>query len=214
MGLNQYQFHETDSPFPLANRPIYWVKTVRLNDKTTQVNRAFWANRIDQIITKRLDRKGIIHTVSYARARELQAMSRYADFMLLHDARSTRDVIAQFRQAKPPCILVSPSVTTGVDFPYQDAEYQIIAKIPFPNTSTGLSRLRAEADKLWLMRTTCATLVQMSGRIVRGPGDVGETLIVDDTVNWLVSRYKPFLPMWWRQAYRPVAAPPMPPRKI
>lgn len=214
LGLQDYQFHETGSPFPPESRPITWVKTVRMTEKTSQVNREFWANRIDQIIAQRLDRRGIIHTVSYGRARELQRMSRYRDLMVLHDPANARETIERFKRGPVPAILVSPSIHTGYDFPFDAAEYQIISKVPFPNTSTGLAKARKEADELWLARTTAATLVQMAGRVVRAEGDQGETLITDDSVVWLYSHYRPFFPSWFRQAWRATDAPPAPPKKI
>jgi ATP-dependent DNA helicase DinG len=212
--LDDYQFHEVGSPFKPSSRPIVWVETVRMSEKTSYTNRQFWANRIDQIISKRLDRRGIIHTVSYGRAKELRSLSRYGNLMTLHDPENAREIVEKFKSAPTPAILVSPSVHTGYDFPYEAAEYQIISKVPFPNTSSGLALQRKEADPQWLPRTTAATLVQMAGRVVRAEDDSGETLIVDDTFKWLYLRHQPYFPRWFRDAYRSAAAPPDPPAKI
>jgi hypothetical protein len=40
--------------------------------------------------------------------------------------------VATFKRRKAPAFLVSPSMTTGWDFPYDQCRWQIIAKVPIP----------------------------------------------------------------------------------
>lgn len=213
---SEYNFFETPSPFPASDRPIYRVSLgFRLNAKTSEINLQAWVGKMDQIIRSRQDRKGIIHTVSYSRAEFIKGYSKYGPKMLLHDSQNTREVVEEFKQAPPGMILVSPSVHTGWDFPYEQAEYQIVSKVPFPNTQTGLARARKEHDEHWDTRHAVATLVQSTGRIVRGDGDFGETFIVDDTMNYLWGRHREHFPVWFQQAYRQVeSVPGAPPRRF
>ena len=59
-------------------------------------------------------------------------------------------------------MLVSPSVTTGWDFP--EADYLIIAKIPYPDTQPKVVKARIEEDKEWAAFTAMETLIQEAGR--------------------------------------------------
>jgi Rad3-related DNA helicase len=111
-----------------------------------------------------------------------------------------RDVEA-FKRT-PNAILVSPSVHTGHDFLGDLARYQIIVKVPYPDTRFGLAAARAAEDEDWARRQAATTLVQMSGRIVRGPGDWGETLVIDDNILDLYTRHKYLFPQWFRSAFR------------
>jgi Rad3-related DNA helicase len=56
------------------------------------------------------------------------------------------------------------------------------------------------------------TLVQMAGRVVRGPGDWGETLVIDDHVLDLYRRHGAMFPHWFREAFTSVAEVPPPMR--
>lgn len=119
-------FYEAGDGFPVKRRPVYiapakadlWGKPLRVDHRMTRDHQLALVEHIDAIIDTRLDRKGIIHTVSYQRRDLLLAHSRHAARMLTHDKRTTADTIAQFKAAGPGAILVSPSVTTGYDFPY------------------------------------------------------------------------------------------------
>lgn len=208
---SSYNFFESESPIPIANRPIYWMPIgTRINASTSQTNLEYWVSRQDQVIKPRLHARGIIHTVSYARARFLREHSRYSEHMLLHTGESTRRVVEQFKKARPPAILVSPVMHTGWDFPEDAARWQILAKVPMPDTRAGIAAARVKLDPEWPVRHAIQTIVQITGRVARGAQDVGETVIIDDTMRWLWSRYKPHFPSWWRQAFREVDSVPPP----
>ncbi|MBU0964734.1 hypothetical protein KKC06_06870, partial [Patescibacteria group bacterium] len=72
---------EMDSHFPPENTPIWHIPTARINYRTDDYGSTIWCSRIDQIIQRRLDRKGIVFTVSYERAKLLLSRSRFKDIM-------------------------------------------------------------------------------------------------------------------------------------
>lgn len=214
-GIEDYKFFECPSPFPVERRPIMWIPTVKLSRKTEDASWDRYINRIDNLIESRLDRKGIIHTVSFARAKKIFETSRWRDMMLLNQTVNTQMIVDQFRNREKPCVLVSPSVDTGFDFPYASAEYQIIGKVPFPVPTDPLVAARSLTDPLYHAKLAVTRLVQMTGRVMRAADDAGETFIVDDSINYLWSHSKPFFPMWWREAYKRVGfIPEAPPRLI
>jgi Rad3-related DNA helicase len=47
------------------------------------------------------------------------------------------------------------------------------------------------------------TLVQASGRGCRAPDDRCETFVVDDQVEWFMTKYRRFAPRWFLDAYVP-----------
>src|SRR6185436_14060391 len=113
---NDYYFLDLPSPFPAARRPVIHVPTIRVSQKSTDSEMRIWVARIDQIIRGRLDRKGIIHTVSYARARFLRENSEYANLMLVPTTgEETKRMVAEFKESPDPKLLVSQSVHTGYD---------------------------------------------------------------------------------------------------
>jgi hypothetical protein len=111
-----FDFFEYQSEFDPARCPIYYVPTDFVDQKHPD-NSALWI-KLDQIIARRLDRKGIVHTVSYKRRDEVLRASRFRSQMMWNpqDAAST-GTVERFKAAPPGTILVSPSVGGGFDFP-------------------------------------------------------------------------------------------------
>lgn len=193
-----------DSPFPVANRPIYWVKLgFRMNAKVSGAQLEHWVATQDGIIAREIKEKGIIHTVSYERARYLKANSKFGAAMLIHPPSDLKDTVERFKRMKDG-ILVSPSVHTGYDFPYDHARWQIIAKVPFPNCTYGIAKARKEADDNFDKKFAAKRIVQMAGRVVRAADDCGRTYITDDAFGFLFDHYRPYFARWFRQALRPV----------
>ena len=209
-----YSLWEWPSKFPVDRRPVIWVPTTRVDHNSSPLQMVSWVDRIDQIIGARRDRKGIIHTVSYARAKFLQERSEHKHLMMMHDTRNTAQVVEEFKRSEPPMVLVSPSVTTGWDFPYDQCEYQIIGKIPFPDRRSKVLQARTNNDKDWSNYVAMQTLVQMCGRGMRAGDDRCECLIVDDHAEWFVRKAGRFAPKWWMEAYKPTATIPSPPPKL
>lgn len=208
------EFFEYPSSFPAGRRPVIHIPTVRVNFRTTPSEMKWWAARIDQIINGRMDRKGIIHTVSYERAKYIYLNSEHHEIMLLPSGRDTRTVVEAFKARYPPAILVSPAVSTGWDFPYEACEYQIIGKLAFPDTRSAVMSARTEEDKDYAAYLAMIQLVQASGRGMRAADDICETIIVDDNVGWFMSKYRGFAPDWFLKAMSRRDMIPTPPPKI
>lgn len=192
------EFLEMPSYFPPRNSPIMHIPTVRLNHKASKSDMREWVSRIDQIIDKRLDRKGIVLTVSYDRAEYLAEHSRHRGIMIRHRTRDVVAAVNKLKRVDPPAVLVSPAVTTGIDFKYGDATFLIAGKIPYPYTKRLVIKERQKEDPNWSSREAMDVLVQECGRIFRAPDDIGECFIVDDSWYWFYKRYKGGSPLWFR----------------
>jgi len=204
---------EYPHPFPLEHRRLSYIPTVRMNHRATPDQIRYWLTRIDQIIGRRLDRKGIIHTVSYDRRNFVMANSLFSKHMVTHDSHNAEQVVRQFKNMPAPAILVSPSVTTGYDFPGDEAEYQIIGKIAYPDTRDKIVKARAKDDPEYPAYIAMQHLVQASGRITRQLSDFGETFIIDNNITWFLKTYKEFAPDWFKEAYKYCDGVPAAPKK-
>lgn len=217
-------FYEAGDGFELARRPVYiapaegdfWGTPLRVQHGMTPDQKDRLIAHIDAIIETRLDRKGIIHTVSYDRRDLLLTKSKHASRMLVHDRRNAPDVIAEFRRSGPGTILVSPSVTTGYDFPYQDCEYQILVKVPFPDSRDPIVQARKIINTRYPNHIAMQTLVQTCGRGMRAADDRCETFITDANAVWFESKNRDLAPRWFRAAVRRLGPGqlPTPPRPL
>jgi ATP-dependent DNA helicase DinG len=181
LGLSkeQYEFKSFSNGWPPNREHVYYLPTARLSYKSTNDDYAAVVKQIDEIIDARYDRKGIVHTVSYNRMRRLLQHSRHTRIMYFNESSGESMRVAErFRRAQPPAVLISPSYGTGWDFAYDQCEYQIIPKIPFPYAE---SRVMQERVRDGSFRTYCAilNLTQMIGRGRRAPDDRCETFILD-----------------------------------
>ncbi len=194
---------EVGSYFPPENTPIWHIPTARINYYSDDYGMTLWQARIDQIIQRRLDRKGIIFTVSYDRARLLLSRSRFKDYMLTHSTGDVTLVVDRFKKMAPPKVLVSPTVTTGWDFP--EILYIVVGKIPYPDTKDLVLQARHEDDKDWSAFLAMETLIQECGRGTRaqeGIAGMCEVLIVDDNWVWWWPRYRDFAAKWFQERVR------------
>lgn len=228
MGLSKdkFTFHEFDSSFDRSRCPIYWIPTMRVDNKTSHNLSLLWA-RLDQIASRRKDRKGIVHTVSYEKQTEILARSRYAKYMLTNRrGESINDTISSFKASDAGSILVSPSVGTGYDFPGSECEWQFICKIPFPDGRSKIMQARQDVhrggDPEYGPYQAMQYLVQAFGRGARSESDQCENFIADDHCAWFMSRYAHLAPKCFigndkdniEGFYRRIDTLPKPPRAL
>lgn len=209
-------FLEYPSSFPVERRPVIAIPTIAMRYGMSMDQEREWIRRVDQIIARRLDRKGIVHAVSYARAKLLVENSAHRQFMMINEPRTTQTTIAKFKAAPAPAILVSPSIGTGFDFPYTDAEYCVIVKIPFASVKENpVLKARSESDKSYLNYCAMQAVVQMAGRGMRAVDDQCETFILDaQWNNWFLRDAQQFAPRWFLDALRTSGYIPPPPPKL
>ncbi len=183
-------YFEYPSSFPQDRCPVYYVPTVRVDYRLDPQGYAVWQSRADQIISRRLDRRGIFHTVSYQRRDSVLRNSQHRHFCVTnYQGDITAEIVEQFKRQPPPAVLVSPSISTGYDFPYTAAEFNIIGKVPFPETRSAVMKARKERDPEYPFYLAAQDLEQARGRIMRAPDDRGETVIIDDHITWFARQY-------------------------
>ncbi|MDE2107061.1 MAG: hypothetical protein KGL39_58180, partial [Patescibacteria group bacterium] len=197
------EFKEWGRQFPAVNGPVVWVPTAKVKheEKMNGDDIRRWLGRHEEIFTWGADRKGLAHTVSYARAKQINDNLGNKFSLVLNgaadpDTSTAREAFERFSKATTS-VLVSPSFSTGWDFAGDKAEWQVISKLAFPPTNDKLIMARTEQDKDYPMYCVGQELVQACGRINRYPADRGTTLIVDDNVKWAKRAAAEHMPKWF-----------------
>jgi Rad3-related DNA helicase len=202
------------STFPVERRLVTHISTVRIDHRIDPMGTRLWLARLDQILATRSDRKGIVHTGSYARAKLIYERSEHRGRLVLHERATTREMVEYFRCAGPGTVMVSPSLTTGFDFAGTACEYQVILKVPWPDSREPVIEARTVKDKTYPAYLAMQDLVQAVGRGMRSEDDQCETLILDDHVRWFLSKYRTFAPQWFLDAFRSSITIPAPPPRL
>ncbi len=117
LGLSKERFDylEFPSDFDASRCPIYYIPTQRNDHRQTDFSMLYL--KADQIMGRRSDRNGIIHTISWARNKEVLDCSKYSERMLSNiKGEPATKTIEEFIKSYPGAVLVSPSVGTGYDF--------------------------------------------------------------------------------------------------
>lgn len=200
-----YAFIESDSPFPVENRPVVLAPVANMarsaNDPDDELDKARYA--LERIIEKHKGRV-FVHTGNYRLA------TWFAD-----NVDAGRRTIVTYRNAwersralkmyldTPGAIMFAPSMDRGIDLADDKCECQVIAKGPFPNMGDPRvsARMRLEGGWTWYAVQAIRRIVQASGRGVRHENDTCTMYIIDSSVvtnTW--RRYKHLFPKYFRDA--------------
>ncbi|KZX16695.1 helicase C-terminal domain-containing protein [Methanobrevibacter curvatus] len=197
---DEYIFIQEDSPFEKEKRPIIYDLVGRLNYNQKHITTPKANKKVEEILEKHKNEKGIIHTNSYEFQKSIVDNIKNSRLMY-HYSKNREDILKKFKNDRSNKVLVSPSLSEGVDLPYDDCRFQIIYKIPFPNLGDAQIKSRKNLDEEWYDYKTIISLAQAYGRIMRAEDDEGTTYVLDSSVNNINSpKFKKFVPEFFKEA--------------
>jgi Rad3-related DNA helicase len=118
------------------------------------------------------------------------------------DAAGREAALEAHLQRPEPTVLMSPSMTEGIDLIGDLARWQIICKLPFPYLGDAQVKARSDLEPDWYTWRTCLTLVQAYGRAVRSEEDHAVTYLLDADAPRFLQRTSAQFPEWFREAWR------------
>lgn len=225
LGLHdpsQYDFWDFDSSFPVDRRPFYFLPVAFMRFNMSSDEKLRWAHSLNSIGDVHGDEKGIIHTISYDRAKyyTLHATPKMKARIMENTSKSTAVQVERFKESKVtdhrdhPPVLVSPSLSTGYDFANDYCRWQVIGKVPFPDKRDRLVQARCESDPEFAPMLAMSYVVQAYGRIVRSMHDWGTTYMIDKTWGTFFAKWKKFAPRFFREAVKVINSIPRGDRKL
>ena len=202
MSSDGVKFIRADSDFPSENRPIFPLNVAYLNftnlqrsDVKIKISRA-----IDIIMHTHCNDKGIIHTTSYDQLYFIKEnlSDQNARRLIVTDPEVERDVvIKEHIESRKPTVLISPSLHTGLDLKDSLSRFQVITKVPYPNTADRWTAAKRNNNEEWYYLQTALKLVQAYGRSVRSKEDWAKTYILDAAFGYFIRKNRNFLPDWF-----------------
>ena len=191
------------SDFPLCNRPIIYRPVGNMARDTAENAIPSLCTEIERLVADFSNCKGVVHTHSYAINQRVfsHLALKYGNRIITHgkDPRSRENAIRRHCASIGASVLVSPSITEGVDLKGDLARFQMVCKVPYPRLDP-YTRQRSIRDRSWYELQTAWALVQMIGRAVRSDSDSATTFVLDSHFERFVSRNERILPAWWRDA--------------
>lgn len=209
INMDDVDFFRLPSTFPKARRPVYPMLTTKVSHGMSEDDTDLLIQSIDSILEKYPDSKGLIHCVNYTLCGKVLGRSKYAHRMVTHKSKDRAQVLSDFKDSSLPLVLLSPSMTTGVDLPDDECRFIIIAKLPFANKTDPMvaKRMKIGPDGLpnpkgqkWYLWSAACDFVQSLGRGMRSPTDFCATYILDANWKWFRPAVWPMLPEWVKEA--------------
>ena len=198
LGITNYKYIEVDSPFDAKKSPIYCSSKYKLNYKNIDKVLDDIIDQVEELCKQHKDEKGIIHThsnkITQAVRNRFVMNSR---FLYREEGVSNEHILDIHNNTKKPTILVSPSMSHGVDLKGDLAEFQIIIKAPYPPLGDIRIKKLFEIDKRWYQNKMLATIIQSCGRGVRSVDDECVTYILDGAIADAIMQSRQRIPKYF-----------------
>lgn len=187
----EVMFTTIQSPFKAENRPIYFLPKGKMSyDCLIETYNNLLPIVID-ILKKHKGQKGIIHTGNYKLSEWLKRDIKDENLvkrLIFHNSHDRESQLQVHLLDKEDTIIVSPSMTNGVDLKDDLSRFQIILKVPYPALDTYQVKKRMEQNNKWYSWKTMCDLIQSYGRSVRSEQDWAVTYILDSNFRFLMSK--------------------------
>jgi len=196
LGIKMDEVHWVDIPstFPPENSPIYLGKDLYLNNQNLDNNLPTIARFVKAICENHPNEKGLIHSHSFKITSYLKDYLPNGRFIYREGMDSNAMILMDHRESTDPTVLVSPSMTHGVDLKDNLARFQIIIKAPYlPLTNERVKRL-AKEDPEWYLNEMLSTFQQACGRGTRSEDDHCVTYVIDAVLLRAIKENRQRLP--------------------
>lgn len=184
LGIKEYEYIDAPSSFDPARAYIMgWRTPFRPNYKNKNSVIPEMSEVVGKICAneKYANKKGIIHTNSfdilYMLKKKLGVSNKR--FLYRQAGATNEELLDVHKASREPTVLVSPSMTHGVDLKGDLGEFQIIMKAPYPSLGDPRCKRKFDEDREWYQDKMLSTLIQACGRCNRTKNDISITFILD-----------------------------------
>lgn len=144
---------------------------------------------IEAILQMFPNEKGIIHSGNMKISRYIQdnISSKYKNRLLVRYGKTTnREIFSEHCKSFKPTVLVSSSLSEGVDLKDDLSRFQIIVKMPFLSLGDARINFLANSEKDWYNCDMMKTIIQQAGRSTRNAEDYSYTFVLDKSFKFYI----------------------------
>ena len=197
---NDYHYIEAPSMFDPKKAPIRKVGDLGITYANKRETLPVVSQFAQKICEAHSGEKGIIHSHSMEILEYVKdAMKGDKRFLYRDSDRTNEDLIKQHKLSTKDTVLVSPSMTHGVDLKGDLGKFQLIMKAPFSPMGDNRIKRKMKEDPQWYTNMMLSTLVQACGRCNRTASDESVTYILDATAWNTIQRNLNRLPEYFRK---------------
>lgn len=211
IDINDMCIINVGTPFNAEKSPIYHLPIGKMSYKELDSTLPMIVSAVETLLEKHQGEKGIIHSGTYNIAQHIinnvdkpthhrliardavQDGTKYNNAMLL----------TKHTKSEKDTVLISPSMTTGIDLIGDLSTFQIIVKMPFMSLADARIKRKSEIDPLWYRSEAWLTIMQASCRSTRTEDDKSVTYILDSSLNYFLGMDIDKLPHWFLERLLP-----------
>lgn len=206
VGLNtkKYKVISVPSSFHYHYNPVLYYPVGKMSKDFKEFTLPKIASKIEEIIEKHGEDKGIIHCNSYDIASYLyENIHKYKYRLILQNRDGREDSLKEFMASKNK-IFISINMIEGLDLKNDLARYQILAKVPYPfiGDKRVYERLYERQEEDWFNLQAVEAICQSFGRAVRTDTDWATFYILDESFTSLWNRYKDYFTQEFINSYK------------
>lgn len=194
LGIKEYAYIDVESSFDPNKSPIYCLPHYPLSYKTKKQNLPKILDYVEKIVEHHSGEKGIIHTHSFDITQAIKNRLFGKRFLYREEGTKNEEIVIQHSIRKDDTVLISPSLTMGLDLKGDLGKWQIIIKLPYPSLANKRIKKFFNEYPNWYQRQMLKQLVQASGRCTRSKLDESVTYILDGNIIYTLQNNKRNLP--------------------
>jgi Rad3-related DNA helicase len=183
------------STFNFKNSPIVYIPCGSMSYKNIDNSIPNVVKEIKRILKEHKGEKGIIHTNNYRITEEIikQVNDKRLIYCDKNNKLNNEELLKMHEQSKRDTVLISPSLSTGVDLKDDLSRFQIIIKLPFLSLGDRRVNKKSQVNRNWYTVEMLRGLMQMCGRSTRHANDYCVTYILDNAFWTYAYNYAKFL---------------------
>ena len=202
LGINPNDYHYIEAPsmFDPKKAPIKKVGDLGITYANKRETLPIISEIAQKICEHHSGEKGIIHSHSMEILEYIKiAMGGDKRYLYREDNRTNEDLIKAHKMSVKDTVLVSPSMTHGVDLKGDLGKFQLIMKAPYSPLGDNRIKRKCKEDPQWYTNMMLSTLVQACGRCNRTASDESVTYILDVTAWNAIQKNLNRLPEYFKQ---------------
>lgn len=190
-----------DTPFKLENRPIIYIPSGKMSYNYMDKTLPILCNFIEEILKMHENEKGIIHATNFKIVDYIKANIKNSR-LIIQDRGADRGILLQqHTESQKPTVIVSPSMTEGVDLKDDLSRFQIFCKLPFPPLADEMVKRKLEIEPKFYPYTTSQIIMQAVGRSIRNEKDYAVTYILDSCAEDFFNKNSCYFPKSFREVF-------------
>ena len=202
LGISEdnFDYINIESNFDAKKSPIFVYKDTPLNAKNLNSTLPTIVDRIEGLLEHHSNEKGIIHTQSNVITEYIRDFidKKYAKRMLFREPGIKNEtILKRHTESSEPTVLVSPSMTYGVDLKDHLGRFQVVVKLPYLPWRDKRAEMIRKIDEKWYTYKMLSNLIQACGRTTRGEEDHSVTYIMDSTFLRILDIYSEDIPSYF-----------------